>query len=58
MNRKNIISELKSPTLVSEDPRDPAGASVEEANDQCGLDAEENPPTGEHMPYSCDKRCF
>lgn len=56
MNRNNIISELKSPTLVSEDLRDPAGASVEEANDKCGLDAEENCPTGEdiHVPYSCD----
>ncbi len=53
MNKSNGISELKSPTLVSEDLSDPAGASVEEANDQSGLDAEENRPTGEDMSYSC-----
>ncbi|XP_052454290.1 uncharacterized protein LOC128014637 isoform X2 [Carassius gibelio] len=45
MNRNDSISELKSPTLVSEDLSDPAGPSVEEANDQGGLDAE-NSPTG------------
>uniref|UniRef100_A0A671SK58 Tyrosine specific protein phosphatases domain-containing protein n=1 Tax=Sinocyclocheilus anshuiensis TaxID=1608454 RepID=A0A671SK58_9TELE len=39
------VSELKSPTLVSEDLSDPAGASVEEASDEGGLDAEENRPT-------------
>ncbi|XP_058618574.1 uncharacterized protein LOC131531659 isoform X2 [Onychostoma macrolepis] len=44
MNRNDSISELKSPTLVSKDLSDPAGASGEEANDQGGLDAEENRP--------------
>ncbi|KTG42814.1 hypothetical protein cypCar_00046713 [Cyprinus carpio] len=43
MNRNDGISELKSPTLVSEDLSDPAGPSVEEANDQGGLDAENSP---------------
>ncbi len=32
---------------------EPAGPSGEEANDQGGLDAEENCSTGEDIPYSC-----
>ncbi|XP_052466584.1 uncharacterized protein LOC128022852 [Carassius gibelio] len=43
MNRNDSISELKSPTLVPEDLSDPAGPSMEEANDQGGLDAKNSP---------------
>ncbi|RXN11275.1 acidic mammalian chitinase-like protein [Labeo rohita] len=46
MNETDCISGLKSPTLVSEDLSDPAGPSVEVTDEQGGLDAAENSPTG------------
>ncbi|KAL0158498.1 hypothetical protein M9458_046574, partial [Cirrhinus mrigala] len=45
MDGNHCISGLKSPTLVSEDLSDPAGPSVEVADEQGGLDAAESSPT-------------